>query len=294
MTAAIMQGGSYSMYLSTKLYCGFAIAASLLPAWAIGPIKAYADVSVTYTVNVTGMPTRTGGTPTKFPVTLKSYFTSTKARVEGLNGAVTIYDIAGGQTYVLDTAKKTYYIQTANSGGRFNMDATANLTPTTVTKTIKTITATKYTLDGTVTMPNFGGNMTPPTLNGEVWFSDSAQLPDGATSATPEAAIFTLNNPMFGKSLSTELMKVKRIPISGKITFAATFPSFNGGTPTSINIFESFFADTITNGAISDDLLTVPSTYTKVDPPQRNWGRGPGGGGPGGPGGGAPPAPNGN
>lgn len=90
--------------------------------------SAHADVKIVSEVNVTGSLARaarqrtsppdaddTGEAPQpppipKFPQTVTTYFKGKWARVEGKDGAVTLYDSAANKVYVLDTAQKTYYV----------------------------------------------------------------------------------------------------------------------------------------------------------------------------------------
>lgn len=103
-----------------------AVAAGLFAALTFSGSKATADVTLTYTVNVSGLPAavtqpRAGYTPPKFPETVKAYYSATKARIEQVGGPVTIYDLSGQQVYHLNPPARTYYVQpTGRQGGPGN------------------------------------------------------------------------------------------------------------------------------------------------------------------------------
>jgi len=139
----------------------------------------------------------------------------------------------------------------------------------------------RYTLSGTMTLGNLAAAGVPlPTLSGDIWMSDSAPLPAGATTAVPEASIFGLSGPLFSKALSDAIVVVKRIPISGDVTLSATIPSTDGSDATDLNLVETFYATSVSTNAVSSDLFSPPASYTKIDPPQNEGWGGDGGWGP--------------
>jgi hypothetical protein len=180
------------------------------------------------------------------------------------------------------------------------------------TKPILSIAATRYALAGSFSFgggrrgggtgqDNGGGpppGFTPPALSvdGNVWFSSSLPLPRGATSADPEASVVGLGMRMLTRPIAADVLKIGQIPIAGKVHMSMTRPDFNGGAPITMNIVETFAATSISRHPLQAYLFTPPSSYTKVDAPQRGGFGGGGGfggrrGGGGGQdnGGGAPP-----
>jgi hypothetical protein len=282
--------------------------------------KANADVVITYTVNVSGMPStpRPGFTPPKFPETVKEFYSGDKARIEQIGGPVTIYDLAASQTFHINPATKTYYVQSSNGrggnrgggfggggGGFGGNDTTVTLTKTSDSKAIDSVTGVRYTVAGSLSFGGrrFGGDagggqspppgFTPPTstVSGDVWFSPDVAIPAGATSAEPEVSVLALGQRMFSRPLSTSVLAIGQIPLAGKVTLAITIPSFNGNPPINRTIVETFTAISISRTSLASYIFAPPPSYAKVDPPQRRgfggFGGGPGGGGfGGGPGGG--------
>jgi hypothetical protein len=74
--------------------------------------NAHADLTVRSTVNVTGGPQQAHDAPSRYPLQVTSYYKGKKARVEAEDGTATIYDLASGKVYSLDTARKTYSVTT--------------------------------------------------------------------------------------------------------------------------------------------------------------------------------------
>ena len=194
-------------------YIAPALLAGMLSMTVANMPKASADVAITYTVNVTGLPqfpARPGFTPPKFPETVKAYYSANKARIEQVGGQVTIYDLTGNQVYHVNPLTKTYYVQPtggqgrggqggrdagapgsappsggADQGGRggrggFGAGATASLTKTSDTKTILTASSIRYALTGT--LPARGGRR--GGFGGGNSGDDTQQAPPPPTTVT--------------------------------------------------------------------------------------------------------------
>ena len=127
------------------------------------PIAARADVKIVSEVSVTGpaQQAQDGGADQSSPQVITTYYKGGNARAETAAGQATIYDGAVEKEYVLDPARKTYYVldvkqfehPPGGDSGRLSLDTRVDVTQSDKdeadsTKTVAGLSARGYRVTG--------------------------------------------------------------------------------------------------------------------------------------------------
>ena len=127
------------------------------------PLGARADVKVVSEVSVTGpaQQAQDGGADQSSPQIITTYYKGSNARAETASGSVTIYDSAVDKEYVLEPARKTYYVldvkqfgqPSGGDSGRLSLDTSVDVTQSDKdeadsTRTVAGLSARGYRVTG--------------------------------------------------------------------------------------------------------------------------------------------------
>jgi hypothetical protein len=232
--------------------------------------------------------------------TITAYFKEERARLEtGTAGKVALYDYKAGKLYILDSSAKTYYEKAIPRPGAkpdlpgrisqfVRIDITGNVKPISggMTQSVAGISTKPYSLTSDVKVQpkqaglggRRGGGAQGMGLHveGDFQGADVAAVIPGASA--DRLLLFTqqiMNSEMTPGPLAEDFLKLKVIPLKGKVT--VTRSGSGGGGKTGATRLRPI---TVTmevmklekNTTLDSSLFSVPKNYQKVDAPQRGMG----------------------
>ncbi len=230
--------------------------------------SAHADLKAVVKVSVEGAPR--AGSPGGGTVTI--YQSGSKLRVER-DGTARVLLVDGDKRYVLDTEAKTYYIPAPREPNGGEAEKSLQLSKTSETKVIASISTTRYDLKGEIKVQGGGagggragrfGNRGGGGLGGGGGLSFKV---DGALWVAPDLPKIELRDLIGerGAAVRTSLNQVSfdGLVLAGNIK--VTPPAVLAQRMGVISL--NFEAQSVVQAPQPADLFTLPEGYRKVDPP---------------------------
>jgi len=284
------------MHVALPLRSLFPAVAAALVCAVVAPAAARADMTVVQKITTTGLPREAseaqGGQrgapdPSK-PQTLKTLFKGDRVRTES-NDAVTIFDGAAEQVYVLNPQTKRYTVLSAKqmfdegAGGNsmlamLQFDTVADLKETPDTKQLSGKAARRYTYTATMKPAGKGeaaglSSILPTvTLEGEQWVAGDIATPPAYRRLAALAGFGPLSRLM-GKGaapLIDKMAALPGLPLAARETVTLKFSDPSG--PFAQNAPKEPIVTQREVVSLSDKdldaaLFQVPADYVKVEAP---------------------------
>lgn len=260
-------------------------AAALVPA-------ARADVAIVQKVTVSGIPKEMveaaapgAPDPTK-PQTIKTFVKGDRVRTE-TGPAITIFDAAAEQLYVLNPANKQYtvmpikHLLESTAGNpmmaMLKFDTVADLKETADTKAIGGKPARKYAYTATIKMGLQGNEqmsslLPTVTLEGEQWVSEGLAAPAAYQRMNAVTGLGAIRE-MLGKGaapLIDKLGSLKGFPVASRDT--TTFKFSDPNSPLAAQVPKEPLVKTTELVSVDEKdldaaLFQIPADYKKVEAP---------------------------
>jgi len=108
-----------------------------------------------------------------------------------------------------------------------------------------------------------GAGMSPPSvqLQGEYWLADAALLPEGNRSPLPLLQQTVSVGPIL-KELNNQLVKMKLVPLSSRVTVTMALPNAESQEP----LVATMEVKAITEESLDGALFKVPADYKEMKP----------------------------